>query len=491
MRLSDFEPVSRDILSILPAGVVRRQMVIPLARMNGKFLVATTPKQEGRVKPEGIALLTHGPVELVFASAEDIKAFIDLHYPMENQDGVLNPVIAPIPEPSSENVKRSDRVPTVLNQLLSDAMVNRASQVLVQCASGKVSVRQRIRGVLITDLKSPFTLNDLALLFDFVATAGDSQTEKDVRSVDATFETTIGADIVQCRFVGSATGDFMMLSIHLQKKEEKAVSPSALGMGPNQIRILEKFFARVRGLVIFCGNDTDDVEGTLRACVRDIATPERHVMAVEACRQIWFPGVEQLVASGDPKKFQRYLRLAFRHVPDVVVVNPMETLADAELCVSEALKGRFVLARMYAADASEALTRLLGMGLEPYMVGSALSGIVSQRTLRLVCPGCQEKEIIPRDRLKDLGMPIAMQPAAFFHGKGCAACLQAGFDRESNIFEVLEMSDEVRNRLTKDIKADTLRAAIKAGGMMTLRQVALHKAINGQTSLAEVLRVTL
>jgi type II secretory ATPase GspE/PulE/Tfp pilus assembly ATPase PilB-like protein len=491
VRLSDFEPVSKAVLSILPAGVVRRQMVVPLAKSNGKYVVATTPEQEGHVKPEGIALLTHGSVELVFASAEDISAFIDLHYPPEGQETVLNPVLAAIPErPPQAAAKNYDRMPSALKQLLRDAMANRASQVLVQSANGKVSVRQRIRGVLITDLKSTLGQSDMTLLFDFISQSGDSHVEKDLRSVDATFETMMGSDTVQCRFVGSATGDFMMLSIHLQKKEEKAMAPSALGMGPNQLRFLEKFFARGRGLVIFCGNDTDDVEGTMRSCVRDIATPERHVMAVEINRQIWFQGVEQLVAAGDPKQFQRHLQLAFRHAPDVTVVNPVETKADAETCLSEALKGRFVLARMYAADASEAITRLLGMGIEPYMLGSALSGVVAQRTLRLVCPNCQEKEVVSRDRLKDMGIPVAMHPSSFFHGRGCDSCLRTGFDRESNIFEVLDMSDEVRGRLTKDTKAETLRTSIKAGGMMTLRQVALHKAINGQTSLSEVFRVT-
>jgi type II secretory ATPase GspE/PulE/Tfp pilus assembly ATPase PilB-like protein len=492
VRLSDFEPVPKDVLGILPEGVVRRQLVVPLAKSNGKYVVATTPKQEGRVKPEGIELLTHAPVELVFASAEEINAFIELHYPTGNADQTLEPVVAPIPSSRPVTSTPSNtRTPAALMKLLNDAMSNRATQVLAHHAHGKLTVRQRIRGVLITDLKSTLSADDLAALFDFVAKTGDQKSDGGVRSADATLDTVIAGESVQCRFVGSATDDFMVLGVHFQRKQEKSISPAALGMGPNQVRIVEKLFSRARGLVIFCGGDSDDVEGTLRACVRDVATPERHIMAVEAIRQVWFPGVEQLVAGADPKQFQRYLRLAFRHTPDVVVVNPLERIEDVNQCLTEALKGRFVLARMHAIDASEALTRLLGMGIEPYLVGAALGGIVAQRMLRLVCPGCQERESVSRDRLKDLGVSVAMQPAAFFHGKGCDVCLQTGFDRESNIFEVLEMTDDLRGRLGKDIKAETIRASIKSGGMMTLRQVALHKAINGQTSLAEVLRVTL
>jgi general secretion pathway protein E len=143
-----------------------------------------------------------------------------------------------------------------------------------------------------------------------------------------------------------------------------------------------------------------------------------------------------------------------------------------------------------AADAADALAQVVSMQVEPYLIGSALLGVVAQRTLRLNCPRCQEKDAVDREQVKELGIPEAMQPAAFFRGRGCEACLGTGFDRETSIFEVLEVNEEARARLSRDARADTLRSLLRSNGMMTLRQIAIHKAINGQTSLAEVLRTT-
>jgi type II secretory ATPase GspE/PulE/Tfp pilus assembly ATPase PilB-like protein len=171
-------------------------------------------------------------------------------------------------------------------------------------------------------------------------------------------------------------------------------------------------------------------------------------------------------------------------------VNPFDSAESISLCFREALKGRLVLSHCYSRDTAEALAYLLGMGVEPALMGSSLLGIVAQRNIRLNCPQCQEKDPIHRDRVKEMGIPIAMQPTSFYRGKGCRSCLKTGFDRESSIFEVIEMTDELRNRLVPGIKTDDIRDILRSTGTMTLRQIAVHKAVNGQTSLFEVLRVT-
>jgi type II secretory ATPase GspE/PulE/Tfp pilus assembly ATPase PilB-like protein len=261
-------------------------------------------------------------------------------------------------------------------------------------------------------------------------------------------------------------------------------------MGPHQEKVLEGLLHKRQGVLLFCGTDSDDLTANLHACAKKLATPERHLMAVETYREEWSPGIEQLVSYGDAAHFAQLLRLAFRHAPDVLLVNPLESRDDFELCLNEALKGRLVLCRSFAADAADAVVRLLGMGVEPYLIGSSLMGVVAQRAVRLNCPLCQEKESTSREQLKDLGIPVAMQPPAFYHGKGCANCLMTGFDRETNLFEILEMSDDLRHQLHPAMKSEVVRAMVRSNGMMTLRQAAVHKAINGQTSLSEVLRTT-
>ena len=400
----------------------------------------------------------------------------------------LRPVVAPIPEApvrmSATNLPRS------LDHLLANAIGNRASEVLIEREPGRIRVRQRIRGVLITDLRAPLSPTDMAEIFDYVFKSGEQKTDEGLRWAGAQLDISFNQVSYTCRFMVSENKNFGLITVHLTAASEKPFNPAAWGMGPNQALLLEGFLSHSHGMVLFCGIESDDVFSTLQSAAKQLVTPERHAIAVSAQPQAWFPGIEPMVSNANPERFLKLLRVAFQHEPDLVVAHPLETKSQFELCLSEAIRGRLVFARVYASDISDALLQIIGMGIEPYLIGSGMMGIVAQRTLRLNCPKCQDKETVSRDRLKEIGVPIGMQPAAFFNGKGCDDCFKTGFDRETNIFEVIEMSDDLRNRLGRDVKPEVMRSIMKTGGLMTLRQVALHKAINGQTSLAEVLRVT-
>lgn len=487
VHLRDYEPVSDEILATLPEGLVRRQMVVPLGRVEGRLIVAAVLKDEGQVKPEGLQMVTHCPVELVWASEEEIQAFIETHYPDKNS--ALKPIVADIPEPSA-SVKTTAKIPAALEKLLANAVVNRATEILLEREGSKVRVRQRIRGVLVSDMRTLINLQDAFGLFDFLGKAGELKIENGMKWAESRLDFQSGEESYNCDFLLSETSDFGLLTVHLSKFGEKEFAPHAWGMGPQQARVMENFLSRSQGLILFCGADTDDLTANLHACAKFLATPEKHIIAVDRTRDNWFPGVEQMISKNDPEQFSKFLKRAFRHGPDVLVANALERKDHFEICLNEALKGRLVLARVFAQDAPDAMLQMLGMNVEPYLIGSGLLGIVAQRMLRLNCQKCQDKDVMPRERIKELGIPMAMQPAAFFRGAGCDSCYKTGFDRETNIFEVLEMSDELRNRLSSDMKSEAFRSAVKSNGMMTLRQVAIHKAINGQTSLTEVLRTT-
>jgi type II secretory ATPase GspE/PulE/Tfp pilus assembly ATPase PilB-like protein len=228
----------------------------------------------------------------------------------------------------------------------------------------------------------------------------------------------------------------------------------------------------------------------LRACARELATAERHVMSVSNTGHTWLPGIENLISDGSDAHFSELLQLAFRHKPDVLLVDAVEKPEHRDICLRQSIKGPLVLTHTYARDAAEALVAMVGVNSEPALVGDALLGIVAQRALRLTCPRCQEKDSIHRDRVRDMGIPLSIQPPAFFRGKGCDSCLKTGFDRETNIFEIIVMTDMLRSLINKKVSPDDIRAYFKNSNLLTLRQMAVHKAINGQTSLAEVLRVT-
>lgn len=400
----------------------------------------------------------------------------------------LKPVVVPIPEPSSS--RPPGPLPSALEKLLNDAVTNRATQLLIERETSRTRVRQRIRGVLITDMRASLSATDVAELFSFVLRSGEQKSEEGLRWASIQLDLTFNGAPYVCRFILSETKSFGLITVQITASADKPFNPAAWGMGPNQATLLEGFLSRSRGLVLFCGTELDDLFPYIQSVTKQLATPERHAIAVAAQPQAWFQGVEQLTSNNNPDTFTKMLRLAFRHQPDLVVAHPIERREQVDLCLSESVRGRLVFGRMYATDISDALMQLVGMGVEPYLLGAGLLGVVVQRTLRLNCQKCQDKENLSRDRLKELSIPVGMQPNAFYAGKGCESCFKTGFDRETNIYEVIEMTDDLRNRIQRDVKSDAMRTLMKTSGLMTLRQVALHKAINGQTSLAEVLRVT-
>lgn len=547
IHLKDFEPVSTECLQSLPEGLVRRQLIIPISHQGGRLLAAV-PRLEGIVKPEGLQLIAHCPVDLVLAPIDEIIAFIREHYdhlpsapapaapppvpvvtapsgsdeedlmesgrvrepeeeaeeepPTSNPSPVPEltiirpefPAVEPPPEPvlppKAVVVDDIPECPAPLRRLLSEAAANRAREILLEREGSRLRLRQRIRGVLVTDLREKLTPTECDEVFRYVTETGDAQAEGGVRWAEMQLETALQGQPFGCQFTLSETKAFAMLTIRLVPIHERAFDPVAWGMGPHQARTLDGFLARRQGMILFCGFEGDDVSGTTQSCLRQLVTPERHVIAVHGRRDERLPGVEQLVSFGDRDLFSRHLLVAFRHSPDVVLANPLERRDHFEMCLNEALRGRLILGGSHAADAADAVVQIFTMGVEPYLLGSALLGVVAQRTLRLNCQRCQDKDIVDRDHVKDLGIPTAIQPSAFFRGRGCDVCLGTGFDRETSIFEVLEFNEEVRTQIQRDLRAENIRALLRSNGMMTLRQIAVHKAINGQTSLSEVFRAT-
>ena len=581
VHLQDYEPVSDDCLRSLPESIIRKQLIVPISRRDGR-LIAAVPQTTGIVKPEGLQMMAHCPVDLVLAPVEEIISFIRSHYPEAARSGTSNiplpppveaaalppargaapveeedlegalpirddspeegaggseaesaaedlmesgrvrepeepagdeqrpllTVIHPEPEPARLSTaavaatppSRSPEKPIVIDEvpgcplpmrkLLSEAAANRAREILLERDGSRLRLRQRIRGVLVTDLQLKLSADEAGEVFRYVAENGDAQSEGGVRWAEMQVDASLQGESHGCRFALSETKAFAMLTVRLTPIRERAFDPVAWGMGPLQARTLESFLGRRQGVILFCGFEGDDLAGTTHACLRQLVTPERHVIAVQGRRDERLPGVEQLVSFGDRDLFSKHLQVAFRHGPDVVLANPLERRDHFETCLNEALQGRLVLAGSHAADAADAIVQVFTMGVEPYLVGSSLLGVVAQRTLRLNCQRCQDKDAVDREHVKDLGIPVAMQPASFFRGRGCDACLGTGFDRETSIFEVLEFNEEARARIQGDARAENVRALLRANGMMTLRQIAVHKAINGQTSLAEVLRAT-
>lgn len=541
VHISDFEPVSPDVLALLPKSLVVKNMIVPVAYKDGRAIAAVA-RTDVSIKPEGLRLIAGCPVELVLAPIDEITAFIRDHYEVD-----IAP-ISPVPPVSIDNfVEHATDAPSVvgampeipettpcssgddsvaditsdkpsaaqktaptppdsadappvieqpmaplpedpLDRLVEQGVRNRATEILVDGQGGRVRVRQRIRGILVQ--AEPISMESFDAVTERIRNSADRRMEGELRWFESRRERVVGQDRYRCAFVLSETRELRLLTIRVAKWEEKPFHLTGWGMDPFQANQLENLLGRDQGVILFCGPSDDPVADTLNGCARAIAAPNRHTIAVLAQPDGWLAAADSFIFGNNTGLLQRQLAAVFEHDPDVMVVNPLEEKESFELCLKQSLKGPLVLGRTYARDAIDAVVNLLMMGVEPYLISSGLLGIVAQRRLRLICPQCQTPEIVPHDQLRELSVPAGMAPETFFHGAGCDQCAQTGFNRETNIFEVLAMTDELKSFLLKESKAEAFRQQLKSAGMLTLRQVAMHKAINGQTSLSEVVRLT-
>ncbi|MCB4756826.1 MAG: Flp pilus assembly complex ATPase component TadA [Elusimicrobia bacterium] len=500
VHLKDFEPVPPDILSIFPEGLIRKHMIVPLTMKEG-HLIAAVPRTEGIVKPEGLKFFTGCPVDFVLAPIDEIIEFIKTHYAKEAPPPAPAPVAGAPQEPAPAVLPRTDVPPlsemenpglsSILLRLLSEAITQRASEIVMDREGETYRMRWRIRGVLVgPHPQKEGGQKECENLIDTVRGMSEPIVVSDMRWLEVKKEIRAPAGRFYTLFSLTETPMTTLLTIKLSPQVEKLFSPSAWGMDPPQAKLLEDFLASQQGLVLFCGTAEDDLTRTIHSCTRKLATSERHVLAVESEIEEGISGVPQFVSHGDAALFSKLLQTAFEHGPDVLVVSPLVGKDDIVFCLQKAARGPLVLGRSFARDTADALIQILNMGIEPYLLSSTLLGVVAQRKLRLNCPHCQDKESVTRERAKEIGIPAEIQPPYFYRGQGCDRCQGTGYDRETEIFEVLELTDDLKNAFVHGLNIETLRTTLRNKGIRTLRQIANHKAISGQTSLAEVVRVT-
>ncbi len=549
VHLSDFEPIPEDVLAIFPVSLVRRSLVVPVAR-RGDRVIAVVPKTEGIVKPEGLRLVAGGPVDLAIAPTDEIIAFIKSHYPETKESSgpsSLYPSEAGPSEktppdeeikgdeerPETEEMKEAlpghdgpvdiqegmaeenepeekeepefievpdDQTPTpqetlipdILRRLLEEAARYGAREILVEQKGENFRLRQRIKGVLLA--QGPWhkwSPSEFLEIIHATRSLGTPYSESGIKWTEIRRQISIKNEKFNVLFKLSETLDLNVLSIHIQPGTEKLFSPADWGMDTAQTGLFESLLALDRGLILFCGLDQDNIGRTLRQCVRKQATADKHLIMVEVNLEEWIPDVDHYSAKGDEKLFGELLKINLRHLPDLLVVDPLVKKEDVELCMKFGLDGSKIFGRFFCQDSAESLARLISMGVDLHLIRYSIAGFVSQRTLKMNCPHCQIKDGVRRDQTKDIGIPVEMIPPFFYKGRGCDSCHQTGFDREVDIFEVVIMNDELKKQVTPDFRAEKFRSVIKSEGMSTLRHIALRKAIDGQTSLSEVVRATL
>jgi general secretion pathway protein E len=255
--------------------------------------------------------------------------------------------------------------------------------------------------------------------------------------------------------------------------------------------LIEGLISRKYGIILVTGPTGSGKSTTLSACLVKLNSPERNIMTVEDPIEYQIPGINQVqVNSKIELTFARALRAFLRQNPDIIMVGEIRDKETGQIAIEASLTGHLVLSTLHTNDASGAATRLIDMGVEPFLIASSLLGVIAQRLMRKVCTKCRQPHTPTDFEMTELALSSLPKDAIIYKAVGCPSCAQSGYSGRTVIHELLLMDDKIRSLIIKSSDAGLIKKAAIEGGMITLREDGVRKVLSGVTTVDELMRAT-
>ncbi len=441
-------------------------------------------------------------VESIIVSNNDILTAINRAY--EDKDDQAEQFLEAIGNESvdvliDQAVERDDLLETdglapvikLVNLLLFDAVKAKASDLHIQPYENEVVVRQRIDGVLFDVNPIPKHLQD-EVASRFKVIGGMNIAERRLPQ-DGRSTVQLGDRIIDLRMSSVPTSHGERIVVRLLDKSAELYSLEEVGMDQHTLEQFRGLIGIEHGLILLTGPTGSGKTTTLYAALAEIDTKQRNVMTLEDPIEYQLPGVSQMQVN--PRKgmtFASGLRSVLRQDPDIIMVGEIRDHETAVMAIQSALTGHLVFSTLHTNDSASAVTRLMDLGIEPYLVASSVAGVMAQRLVRRVCRHCGKHDDKSATDLSELGLDDAssVDSSAIRFGVGCDQCRQTGYRGRVGLFELLRVDDKIRDLIQKREPAGPIKAAAIDAGMRTLRGDGLQKVLRGQTTAEEVIRVT-
>ncbi|HVA09759.1 MAG TPA: GspE/PulE family protein [Acidimicrobiales bacterium] len=482
-----------DALALIPEAIARENQAVPIRiDSDGLHVAVAEPSDQLRFH---LAETAGRPVRLLIAPLSDIAWAIDNSYLAIG--GVAQLVQAfEVTEGSrkkttevaaTETIADNAPVVQVVDRILTQAMRDRASDVHIEPADDVVRVRFRIDGALKEILILPAAIG-LGLVSRIKIMAGMNIVERR-RPQDGQLTTVVdGKDIdVRVATVATIWGENCVMRI--LDKTRSVLRLGDLGMPTDTHAKYSKLVRAPFGMVLCAGPTGSGKTTTLYATLTEVNNPTLNIMTIEDPVEYVFPSINQIQTNDQAGlTFATGLKAILRQDPDVILVGEIRDVETARVAVQSALTGHFVVSSMHATDACSALHRFLDMGIESFLIASSVLAVVGQRLVRRICPSCKTTYTPTEEELafyEDSGGP---PKEVFYHGTGCNFCSETGYQERIGVYEVLEMTPEIRRLIVGWATQEELRNLAQKQGMRTLRQEATSLVAQDITTVAEVIR---
>ena len=488
-----------DLISSVPRNIARRYSVVPVYRHGNHLAIAVSDPSDLNTI-DSLHHLLRADLELKVATEEDIAAALKKYYGAD--DSEVSKMIQDITEgeveiaslgkggDEDEAVVDADApIIKLVNGLIIEAFKMRASDIHLEPMAKTFRVRYRIDGVL-HEVKSPPKRLQAPIISRLKIQSNMSIAEKRIPQ-DGRIQTQVGAKTIDLRVSCLPTNHGESIVMRILDKEGLKLGLSELGFFTDDQQTFERLIALPDGILLVTGPTGSGKTTTLYSCLNFINRPDRKIITVEDPVEYVLAGINQVqVNEIVGLSFGAALRSMLRQAPNVIMLGEIRDLETATIAINASLTGHLVFSTLHTNDAPSAVTRLIDIGVKPFLVASSTRALMAQRLVRKVCRKCAAPHTPPEAELKSLGLDVNAPGANFMKGKGCTECNKLGYKGRFGIFEVFVINDEARKLIYEKVPSSTLRIQAREMGMRTLREDGARKVMAGLTSADEVIRAT-
>jgi general secretion pathway protein E len=485
-------------VSKVPIAFYRQHKVFPIVYTDGSVKVAMTDPLN--LQPlDDLAVFLGVPVEPVLSNEREVIGAINRFYDRETgsteqvmqdlEDEDLGAIASEIEE-TDDLLDLASEAPVIrlVNSILTQAVRARASDIHIEPFERELKVRYRIDGILYNILYPPRRLQ--AAISSRIKVMANLNIAERRLPQDGRIRIRVGEKDVDIRVsvVPTAFGERIVL--RLLDKTSMLLGLEEIGMGEETFTRYSRLIKRSNGIILVTGPTGSGKTTTLYATLHKINSPELNIITIEDPIEYQLNGIGQIQVNPRIElTFANGLRSILRQDPDIIMVGEIRDRETAEIAIQASLTGHLVFSTLHTNDAAGAVTRLLDMGVEAFLVSSSVLAILAQRLVRVICKECKEPYRPEIALAKELGLDPAFD-GVFYRGKGCGACFQTGFRGRSGLYELLVIDDSIRSLIMSGADSSVIKRQAIKQGMLTLLQDGARNVVKGVTTADEILRVT-
>ncbi|MCW5555638.1 MAG: Flp pilus assembly complex ATPase component TadA [Verrucomicrobiae bacterium] len=494
--------IADDVIAAVPRHIAKKYRVVPVYKHDSTITVAIADPSD-LATIDSLTHLLNAEVVLQVAGEAEIDAALNKYYGgrgggMEDErfKGVIEELtrehveVAGAGADDGGTVEADAPLIRLVNQIIIDAFKMRASDIHLEPLPKRFRLRYRIDGML-HEMKNPPKRLQPSIIARLKIQSNMSIAEHRIPQ-DGRIQTNVGGKTIDLRVSCLPTNHGESIVMRILDKEGLRLGLGELGFLTDDQQTFEKVIGLPDGILLVTGPTGSGKTTTLYSCLHFINRPDRKIITVEDPVEYVLSGINQVqVSDAVGLTFSAALRSILRQAPNVIMIGEIRDLETASIAINASLTGHLVFSTLHTNDAPSAVTRLIDIGVKPFLVASSTRCLMAQRLVRKVCRKCGASWSPPESELRSLGIDPASTPnATYMKGKGCPDCSNTGCRGRMGIFEIFVIDDEARKLIYEKVPSSVLRARAREMGMRTLREDGVRKVLAGMTTPDEVIRAT-